>query len=63
VPLLGSGAVTLTRSDIGIVVTEHGIAHLDGLDIDARAEALIAIAAPQHRDTLANDWAQMRRAM
>lgn len=63
VPRLGSGAVTLTRSDIGIVVTEHGVALLDGLGIDARAEALIAIAAPKHRDTLANDWAQMRRAM
>jgi acyl-CoA hydrolase len=63
VPRLSAGAVTLTRSDVATVVTEHGVAHLDGLDIDARAEALIAIAAPQHRDTLANDWAQMRRAM
>lgn len=63
VPRLSSGAVTLTRSDVGIVVTEHGVAHLDGLDIDARAEALIAIAAPQHRGALANDWAAMRRTM
>lgn len=63
VPRLSAGAVTLTRSDVAIVVTEHGVAHLDGLDIDERAEALIAIAAPQHRDTLADDWAQMRRAM
>lgn len=63
VPRLKSGAVTLTRSDIAIVVTEHGAAHLDGLDIDARAEALISVAAPQHRDALADAWAAMRREM
>lgn len=63
VPRLKSGAVTLTRSDIAIVVTEHGVAHLDGLDIDARAEALISVAAPQHRDALADEWAAMRREM
>lgn len=63
VPRLKSGAVTLTRSDIAIVVTEHGVAYLDGLDIDARAEALISVAAPQHRDALADAWARMRREM
>lgn len=63
VPRLKSGAVTLTRSDIAIVVTEHGVAHLDGLDIDARAEALISVAAPDHRDALADEWTQMRREM
>jgi acyl-CoA hydrolase len=35
------------------VVTEYGAVRLDGLSAEARAMALIGIAAPQHRDTLA----------
>jgi acyl-CoA hydrolase len=35
------------------IVTEHGVAELRGLSADARAEALIAVAAPEHRDALA----------
>lgn len=44
--------VTALRTDVDTVVTEHGIAELDGLDLDARAEALIEIAAPVFRDQL-----------
>lgn len=35
------------------VVTEHGVAELRGLGLEARAEALRALAAPQHREALA----------
>ncbi|MFY7854248.1 MAG: acetyl-CoA hydrolase/transferase C-terminal domain-containing protein, partial [Brevundimonas sp.] len=42
---------------------EHGVADLRGLSIDARAAALIDIAAPSHRDRLAEAWSAMRRAM
>lgn len=35
-----------------IVVTEHGVAQLRGLTIPERAEALTAIAAPEHRASL-----------
>ena len=44
--------VTALRTDVDIVVTEHGVARLRDLPLDARAEALIAIAAPQFRDEL-----------
>jgi acyl-CoA hydrolase len=44
--------VTALRTDVDIVVTEFGIAELGPLDLAARAEALIAIAAPQFRDPL-----------
>jgi acyl-CoA hydrolase len=44
--------VTALRTDVDIVVTEFGIAELGLLDLAARAEALIAIAAPQFRDPL-----------
>lgn len=60
VPRLTEGTVTVARGDVDTVVTEHGVAHIGNMDADARADALIAIAAPRHRDTLANEWAAMR---
>lgn len=55
--------VSLPRADAGLVVTEHGVADLRNADLDSRAEALIAIADPAHRDSLADGWAARRRAM
>ena len=61
VPELGSPAVcTLPRYLTDVVVTEHGIAELRGRSQDARARGLIAIAAPEHRDALANAWETIR---
>lgn len=61
VPQLALGTpVSITRGDADIVVTEHGVAPLRDADLDQRAERLIAIAAPQHRDALADGWARMR---
>ena len=62
VPRLSDGAVTIPRADVEVVVTEHGVAELRGLDIDARAEALIGVAAPEHREALETAWSRMRRA-
>jgi acyl-CoA hydrolase len=47
--------VSTQRSDIDVVVTEHGIADLRRASDTERAERLIAIAAPDHRATLASD--------
>lgn len=47
---------SLSRTEVDTVVTEFGVAELRGKSIDQRADALIAIAAPDHRDALANDW-------
>jgi 4-hydroxybutyrate CoA-transferase len=44
--------VTALRTDVDIVVTEYGSAELKYLPNQARAEALINIAAPQFRDDL-----------
>ncbi|MBX3706033.1 MAG: hypothetical protein KF911_05300 [Pseudomonadales bacterium] len=44
--------VTALRTDVDIVVTEYGVAELRNAPLAARAEALIAIAAPQFRDAL-----------
>jgi acyl-CoA hydrolase len=55
VPRLRGQPVTTARSDVDLVVTEHGVADLWGLDFHARAKALIAIADPAFRDRLASE--------
>jgi len=60
---LGPGLTTLSRGDVAIVVTEHGVADLRDKSMDGRAEALIAIAAPSRRAQLAADWDALRRSM
>ncbi|MBO0728271.1 MAG: hypothetical protein J2P57_03365 [Acidimicrobiaceae bacterium] len=44
--------VSTPRSDVGVVVTEHGVADLRGADDRERATRLIAVAAPQYRAEL-----------
>ncbi len=53
VALLG-GPATVARGLADIVITEHGIAHLRGRNLDERREALIAVAHPDHRPALEN---------
>ncbi|KAL2730852.1 4-hydroxybutyrate coenzyme A transferase-like [Vespula squamosa] len=48
---LGAGVVT-TRAHVHYVVTEHGIAQLFGKTLRQRANALIQIAHPDHRECL-----------
>jgi acyl-CoA hydrolase len=53
VPTLKEGAgVVTTRAHARTIVTEWGVAELFGRSIRERAEALIAIAHPDHRDAL-----------
>jgi acyl-CoA hydrolase len=47
-----SGPVTTARSDVDVVVTEHGTARLSGRDLEQRARALLAVADPRHREQL-----------
>jgi acyl-CoA hydrolase len=44
--------VSTPRCDVDVVVTEHGIADLRGVDDRERARRLVAVAAPVHRDRL-----------
>ena len=48
---IGAGVVT-TRAHVHYVVTEYGIADLYGRNIAQRAKSLIAIAHPDHRQSL-----------
>ncbi len=45
--------ITVSRADVGIVVTEHGVADLRNKSLKERAEALVAIADPAFREQLA----------
>ncbi len=50
VPKLAAPSIPADLADI--IVTEHGVARLKGLSPRARASAIIAIAAPEHRGYL-----------
>jgi acyl-CoA hydrolase len=58
---LGADAVcTLPRYMADAIVTEYGVAELRGLSIEARAQALIGIAAPEHQAQLSEAWTRVR---
>jgi acyl-CoA hydrolase/GNAT superfamily N-acetyltransferase len=50
--LTEGGGVATTRGDVHYVVTEYGIAYLEGKSVRERAMALINIAHPKFRDEL-----------
>ena len=53
VPWFGPGAVITTpRHQVDVIVTEYGVAELEGKTVQERGEALAAIAHPQFRDEL-----------
>jgi acyl-CoA hydrolase len=49
---LDGSPATICRSDVDVVVTEYGVAHLRDVPLHERAKRLIAIAAPQFREQL-----------
>ncbi len=60
VPQLGQGQVVTTlKNTVDKVATEFGVAELRGRTIRERANALIAIAHPDHRDRLRHDAAAL----
>ncbi len=64
VPTLGDqGLCTVSRHLADAVITEHGVAELRGLSLQSRAQALIGIAAPEHRAALADAWDHLRRGL
>lgn len=55
-PTLNTGAVVTTnKNTVDKVVTEFGVAELQGRTLSQRAAALIAIAHPDHRDWLTRE--------
>jgi acyl-CoA hydrolase len=57
------GVASLGRTDIDVVITEHGAADFRGRSVHERAEALIAIAAPALQPALAAAWQDIRRQL
>lgn len=57
VPFIAEGAaVTTSRNDVDYVVTEYGVAKLKGKTLRERALRLIAIAHPNFRDKLMQEY-------
>jgi acyl-CoA hydrolase len=54
---LGDAVTSTPRADADLVVTEHGVADLRGATLRQRAERLIAVADPAHREALRRDVA------
>ncbi len=52
-------AVTTSRYDVDIVVTEYGVAHLKWKTNRERAKALISIAAPAFREELSAEYIRL----
>jgi acyl-CoA hydrolase len=48
-----SGPVTSARSEVDVIVTEHGAAELRGQTLAERARRMVAIADPAFREELA----------
>ena len=60
VPQFGPGQiVSIPRELADTIVTEHGVAHLLGKGVRERAEALCAVAHPDHRDWLRSEAKRM----
>ena len=57
---LSAPAASLARHQTDVIVTEHGVARLRGKPASERAEALIAIAAPEHRSALLDAWRDLK---
>ncbi len=59
---LGSGDIVTTgMHDVQYIVTEYGVAHLDGKNMTQRAEALIKIAHPKFRKGLRDELRQQQK--
>lgn len=57
VPFIDTGsAITTSRNDVHYIVTEYGIANLKGKTLRERAKALIAIAHPDFRASLTEEF-------
>lgn len=61
-PTLRGGVVTTARVDVDAVVTEHGVASLTGCTVAERAERLISVAAPHHREGLARSMVEQEES-
>lgn len=53
--------VTTPRHQVDVIITEHGVAELEGRSVSERGEALAATAAPQFRDGLLEAAARAAR--
>lgn len=58
---LAAQPVSVGRLEVDMIATEYGVAELRHKSVHERAEALIAIAAPQHQEALREGWKEISR--
>jgi len=58
--LTDGAAVTTMRADVDYIVTEYGVAHLKGRNLQERARALIDIAHPEFREQIIDECTRLR---
>jgi acyl-CoA hydrolase len=64
VPTMGPNtAIAVPRHEADYVITEYGVAELRAATLPQRAQRLIAIAAPQFRDSLSQAWSQILKRL
>ena len=63
VPRLQDDIVSLPRYMVDVIITEHGVADLRGCTVFERAEALMAIAAPDFRAGLEQAWNAIKQQL
>ena len=57
-----SGPVSTARSDLGVIVTEHGVADLRGLTLAQRVRKMLDIAPPELRAALEQEYHDQQAA-
>jgi acyl-CoA hydrolase len=55
----GDSVASLARTEVDVIVTEHGAADLRGRSVHERAESIIEVAAPEARPELADRWREI----
>ncbi len=58
---LSCPTISIPAHETDTIITEHGYTQTRGLDLEAKARALIALASPRHRETLEREWRDMTR--
>jgi len=58
-----SGPVSVARGDAGVIVTEHGVADLRGKSLTQRIGLMLAIAHPDHCETLEREAHALARRL
>ena len=61
VPRLNTPTISISRTEIDTVITEFGVAELQGKNLEERAQMLINISGEKFRDGLQKSWSEIHK--